>query len=71
MTKEGGQKRASQRKTWVNHHLGPLGRSDRDGRLASVHRLVRSGFLRVPFILHFQPMRKRWPGKTSRETPEK
>jgi hypothetical protein len=23
------------------------------------------------FFSHFQPMRKRWPGKTSRETPEK
>jgi hypothetical protein len=50
---------------------GSLGRLDRAGWPASVRRPVRSGFLWLPFISHFQPMRKRWPGKTSRETTEK
>jgi hypothetical protein len=40
------------------------------GRLASVRGPVWYSFSRVPFILHFQPMRKRWPGKTLRETPK-
>jgi hypothetical protein len=38
---------------------------------ASVRGPVRSGFSRSPFILHFHPMRKRWPSKTSLETPKK
>jgi hypothetical protein len=39
-------------------------------RPSSICGPVRSGFLCTPLISHFQPMRKRWPGKTLRETPE-
>jgi hypothetical protein len=47
---------------------GPVG----PGRPAHLLRgQVRSRFPCSPFISHFQPMRKRWLGKTSRETPEK
>jgi hypothetical protein len=50
---------------------GPLGRLDRAGRPTLLRGPVRASFPCTPFISHFQPMRKRWPGKTSRETPEK
>jgi hypothetical protein len=52
--------------------VGPpwAGRTGPSGRPTLLRGPVWSGFLCTPLISHFQPMRKRWAGKISRETPE-
>jgi hypothetical protein len=65
-------KRARHReKPGANRRRAPLGRSDRAVRPTLLRGPVQSGFPCTPFISHFQPVRKGWPSKTSRETPEK
>jgi hypothetical protein len=69
------QRRNSKRHVPVKNRGEPLpglpGRSDRAGWPTLLRVPVRTRFPCTPFISHFQPMRKSWPGKTSRETLEK